>query len=44
VKIPLKKLIIFGLIGTYIISPDLFPGPVDDAIVALIGYYISNKV
>ena len=39
-----KKVFTAVIVILYIISPiDLFPGPVDDAIVALIGWGISKN-
>lgn len=33
----MTKVIIILLVVLYVLSPDLLPGPIDDAIVALIG-------
>lgn len=41
----IKKVLIIGAILLYIISPvDLMPGPLDDMIVALIGFAARKKI
>lgn len=38
------KMIIAVTVGLYIISPDLFPGPIDDAIILVLGCFMNQRI
>lgn len=37
------KLLIFAIMVVYVVSPDLFPGPVDDILMILLGMAAQKK-
>ena len=38
------KVVIAVTVGLYIISPDLFPGPIDDAIILVLGCFMNQRL
>ncbi len=38
------RVIIAVTVGLYIISPDFFPGPIDDAIMLVLGYFMNQRL
>jgi uncharacterized membrane protein YkvA (DUF1232 family) len=39
----IKKIVLLIVVALYVIFPDFFPGPIDDAIVSGLGLFLASK-
>ncbi len=43
-KADVKRLLIIMFVVVYCVAPDFFPGPIDDLLIALLGYLAQKRI